>query len=125
MKRMAKIITVYSLLCIQSEQIPSFTVKDLWKYLIRLVNESLLLNKNVASMEYLLMIYEIVLKIGSPFFHQLNAHYYSKLLTIIQKKILIYFPDNHPKKLLLQEFIEKFMNSGGRESISLFVATKK
>lgn len=122
---MSKIISIYSLLCIQTEQIASFTVNDIWKYLVRLTNDCILLEKAIQSMEYILIVYEIVFKITSPILYPKFQVYWIQLLKMVQEKILIHFPDDHPKKLLVKEFIEKFIQSNGQESISLFVATKK
>lgn len=121
---MSKVVSVFALTSVQPEQIPGFTITDIWKYLIRLTNECCNLGSMVQRMDYVLMIYDIVLKVCSPFLYQKFQLPFMKLLTFIQKKIFIQFPENHPKKILLDDFINTFLSSNGTNSITLFVETK-
>lgn len=122
---MSKIVSVYSLICVQPEQIQRFTVHDTWQYLACLTNACAQLESAIVSMEYLLRVFEIVLKIAGPALYQSYGPYFLQLLGMIQDQILIHFQaEKHPKKPLLETFIKAFIQSQGREAISLFVATK-
>ncbi len=123
---MNKIVAVFALICVQSEQIPRFTIHDIWKFLVRLTNDCSQLGASISSREFVLAAYETTLKITAPALYQSYQNYFVQLLQLIQEKIIIHYSaDKHPKKVLLQTFIQTFIQSQGRESISLFVATKK
>lgn len=128
--RMAKILSVFAVMCLlpptaataaggQPPQL-TFNLDVLWLWVVRVVNVSARCNDSPPL--FVATMLEVVLKIGAPTLFRSHQKAFMDVMVLIEKKLLpkMMSVKDMPKREALKQFVETFVRSGGRESISLF-----
>lgn len=116
---MSKILTVYCLLCLQPEQVP-FSLSDVWKWLSRTVN--ILSRTKSTYLFFTATILELVIKITGKKLFEVYGENFMIIIKHIYNNILPKMPNDMAKRVNLNDFLEKFIKSNGKEYIPYFLA---
>lgn len=113
---MVKVICVFCVVCLQPQQTP-FGISDLWCWLVRLVNVS---TQKKIYFFYLPAIFEVSLRITSPFLLKAYGMEFMKLLDLIQTQMLPHYKADTVKYDALKEFLRRYISTNGKDIMGFF-----
>lgn len=105
-------------MCLQPEQVP-FSLSDIWRWLVRTVN--VLSQTEGKFLFFTATILEITLKISAKKLFEVYGESFFQLVSHINKEILPKIPADMSKRANLEDFLQKFIRSNGKEYVSFFL----
>ena len=118
LERMSKVLCTYAVMTIQPEQTPLSTA-DAWAWVSNMVNYCAKVSNPPF---YAAPALDIFLRVVSVELLKAYGSLFMEVLELIRSKILGKLADDQRKKILV-EFLDRFLNSKGSDSMSLFVET--
>ncbi len=113
---MSKILAVFAVTGIQSQQIP-FTTAHVYVYLVHITNACATLSNPPFFVATFL---EVVLRIAAARLYVCYGEVFMALCEVMQESLLVKLDDKMPKKKSLETFLKRFISSQGRDFMSLF-----
>lgn len=114
--RMTRILCTYTVLMLAPERNP-LSLADAWVWLANMVN-SCASKKSLPF--YTATALEVFLRISAAQLHAAYGHAFMNVLRVIRAEILPLLEQDMPKRQPLELFLNKFIDSNGREFIRFF-----
>lgn len=119
-----KVLATFAVLLLQPEQTP-FTLQDGWTWLARTVNlcaQYIHSSKTTPSSPpfFIATTMEVFLRVAARGLFQAFGEPFMRLLKCIKEKILPQCSADMPKREALKEFLQRFIDSNGKDFMSLF-----